>query len=68
MAGKSGLNLTRDDEPAEVQARYGALPPACGPPIFGHEKSGRARRGDGLGAGLGIDLFTGSTGRVFPVG
>ena len=62
MAGKSGLNLTKD-EPA---------------PAFRAAFSGSASAGleDGFGPdqvkswaeGLGIALFTGSTGRVFPVG
>jgi len=61
MAGKSGLNFTRDEPPAQFAANYDApwLAPilsAFGPP----EVMAWAR-------GLGIELFTGSTGRVFPV-
>lgn len=62
MAGKSGLNLTKD-EPVGLFADHisaGWLRPviaAFGPP----EVRAWAK-------GLGIALFTGSSGRVFPVG
>ncbi|WP_299290313.1 TIGR03862 family flavoprotein [uncultured Paracoccus sp.] len=73
MAGKSGLNLTRD-EPAEAFARNltlgggGRLPP--------HPRGYFGQNESGFGPaevmdwahGLGVTLFTGSTGRVFPVG
>ena len=59
MAGKSGLNLTKD-EPADIFAtRFSA--PAMAADFGPQQVMGWAR-------GLGIELFTGSTGRVFPVG
>ncbi|RWR33554.1 TIGR03862 family flavoprotein [Sinirhodobacter populi] len=61
MAGKSGLNLTRDQSPDTFHAAYrgdfGDILADFGPA----EAMDFAR-------GLGIDLFTGSTGRVFPTG
>ena len=61
MAGKSGLNLTKDEPQRAFLARYDArgLDPmleAFGPA----EAMGWAR-------GLGQEVFTGSSGRVFPV-
>ncbi|MCR8724942.1 TIGR03862 family flavoprotein [Frigidibacter sp. ROC022] len=61
MAGKSGLNLTKD-EPADVFAAQIA-PAAPMAPIlaaFGPSEAQDWARG------LGQELFTGSTGRVFP--
>ncbi len=73
MAGKSGLNLTRD-EPTAAFARN--IWPGSGgwapPDPAGY--FGRTENLFGPGEvmawarGLGIELFTGSTGRVFPVG
>lgn len=64
MAGKSGLNLTSDEPREDFLAAYGPLAPQMrdilagfGPP----EAMDWAR-------GLGATLFTGSSGRVFPVG
>ncbi|RWR06614.1 TIGR03862 family flavoprotein [Paenirhodobacter populi] len=61
MAGKSGLNLTRDQSPDAFHAAYrgdfGDILAGFGPA----EAMDFAR-------GLGIELFTGSTGRVFPTG
>lgn len=74
MAGKSGLNLTRA-EPAEVFAARldgGAAPEPPG--YFRTEDLRRIVEAFGpdevadWARGLGIELFTGSTGRVFPVG
>jgi hypothetical protein len=61
MAGKSGLNLTRDEPPAAFAANYtaGWLAPIIG--TFGPAEVMDWARG------LGVALFTGSTGRVFPV-
>lgn len=61
MAGKSGLNITRDEPTTRFATNYDApwLAPilaAFGPA----EVMGWAR-------GLGVELFTGTTGRVFPV-
>lgn len=71
MAGKSGLNLTKD-ESAEAFARNLILGTGgCAPPdpagYFGQNEYGPAEVMD-WARGLGIELFTGSTGRVFPVG
>ena len=66
MAGKSGLNLTKDEPEAAFSARFsGALPRT--PEYFGNREMGPGAVMD-WARGLGIDLFTGSTGRVFPVG
>jgi uncharacterized flavoprotein (TIGR03862 family) len=61
MAGKSGLNLTKDEPPEPFRATYHAdwLTPAL--TAFGPaEVQDWARR-------LGVEVFTGSSGRVFPV-
>lgn len=66
MAGKSGLNLTKD-EPLEDFARHLSRGSEAAPggyfdtPLTPVEVMDWAR-------GLGVDLFTGSTGRVFPTG
>ena len=71
MAGKSGLNLTKDEPLADFARRFraeaGALPRTPGywdkeEAAFGPAEVMAWARG------LGIELFTGSTGRVFPVG
>ncbi|HRO15043.1 MAG TPA: TIGR03862 family flavoprotein [Paracoccus sp. (in: a-proteobacteria)] len=83
MAGKSGLNLTRDEPPDAFAARVtGGLsggesgsPDAgqCGTD-FSQDDLRAILRGFGpervmdWARGLGTELFTGSTGRVFPVG
>lgn len=79
MAGKSGLNLTRD-EPADLFAsrlQGGAAPRSLRdlpPGYFGTEDLRAIVAGFGPAGvmdwarGLGVDLFTGTTGRVFPVG
>jgi len=62
MAGKSGLNLTKAEEFDGFLAAYGAAAPHLRPMLaeFGPEAVQEWARG------LGQDLFTGSTGRVFP--
>jgi uncharacterized flavoprotein (TIGR03862 family) len=60
MAGKSGLNLTKDEPPAAFRAAYGAAPLDAALSDFGPEAVQDWARG------LGQPLFTGSTGRVFP--
>lgn len=62
MAGKSGLNLTKDEAPAEFAARVSAdwLRPILHD--FGPDQV-RA-----WAEALGQPLFTGSSGRVYPVG
>lgn len=73
MAGKSGLNLTKD-EPADTFQRNLILGTGgCAPPdpagYFGQNENalGPGQVMD-WARGLGVDLFIGSTGRVFPVG
>ena len=66
MAGKSGLNLTKSEPREAFMARFsGALPRTPG--YLGMKEMGP----DEVMAwarGLGVELFTGSTGRVFPLG
>ncbi|MFN6977484.1 MAG: TIGR03862 family flavoprotein, partial [Gemmobacter sp.] len=63
MAGKSGLNLTKAEPPAAFAAAYGPAAPWLAPILarFGPDDVMAWARG------LGQDVFTGSTGRVFPV-
>ena len=63
MAGKSGLNITKVEEPESFRAAFGAPLPAA------LTKALDAFGPDDVMAwaeGLGQPLFTGSTGRVFP--
>ncbi|MEM7319544.1 MAG: TIGR03862 family flavoprotein [Pseudomonadota bacterium] len=62
MAGKSGLNLTKDEDDAVFLRAYGAASDWLAPMLaeFGPLETRNWARG------LGQDLFTGSTGRVFP--
>ncbi|PRY92787.1 hypothetical protein BCF33_1641 [Hasllibacter halocynthiae] len=62
MAGKSGLNLTKREDPAQFRAAYGATAPALSPMLdaFGPAEV------EALAEGLGQPVFAGSTGRVFP--
>ena len=64
MAGKSGLNLTKDEDLARFHAAYGDMPSALQNAIadFGPAEVMAWAKG------LGQDIFTGSTGRVFPKG
>ncbi len=64
LAGRGGLNLTHSEGFDDFAARYGARRA---------EVEALLRRFDpqalrGWAAGLGIDTFVGSSGRVFPVG
>ena len=61
MAGKSGLNLTKSEDPGRFSAAYDA--PWLGPMLaaFGPDEVAAWCRG------LGQEVFTGSSGRVFPV-
>lgn len=62
MAGKSGLNLTKD-EPIETFLRaFSPLPPA----LEGALRDFGPAQAQDWARGLGQDVFTGSTGRVFP--
>lgn len=71
MAGKSGLNLTKD-EPFEAFAQRFSLGTGALPRTPGYLGKREAAFGPAevmaWARGLGIELFTGSTGRVFPVG
>ena len=63
MAGKSGLNLTKMEDDAAFAAAYGAASPALMQAIaaFGPQEVAA------WAEDLGQPVFTGSTGRVFPV-
>jgi uncharacterized flavoprotein (TIGR03862 family) len=62
MAGKSGLNLTKDQPDADFRPAYGAAAGWLGPSLtFGPQAVQDWARG------LGQKVFTGSSGRVFPV-
>ena len=63
MAGKSGLNLTKAEAPERFLSAYGAAADWLAPMIaaFGPDQVQDGARG------LGQPVFTGSTGRVFPV-
>ncbi|MYM55198.1 TIGR03862 family flavoprotein [Thalassovita mangrovi] len=62
MAGKSGLNLTKAEGFERFLAAYGDAAPVLEPMLraFGPEQV------QAWAEGLGQDLFTGSSGRVFP--
>ena len=62
MAGKSGFNLTKVESADSFLAAYGAAAPHLRPMLaeFGPDAVQAWARG------LGQDLFTGTTGRVFP--
>jgi uncharacterized flavoprotein (TIGR03862 family) len=62
MAGKSGLNLTREEPAARFLAAYGAAADWLAPMLAACD----AAAVQGWARGLGQELFTGSTGRVFP--
>lgn len=62
MAGKSGLNLTRDEPLAALLAAYGDAAPALAPILADFD----SRAVQGWAQGLGQELFTGTTRRVFP--
>jgi len=62
MAGKSGLNLTFDADPAAFLAAYGEGGDRLAP-ILADFGPAEVRA---WAEGLGIALFTGSSGRVFP--
>ena len=63
MAGKSGLNLTKDEPLPEFLSHYHPQAPQLIAAVsdFGPQKV------IAWAKGLGQDVFTGSTGRVFPV-
>jgi uncharacterized flavoprotein (TIGR03862 family) len=63
MAGKSGLNLTKDEATEDALRAYAEAAAPLGPilPVFGPAEVQAWARG------LGQEVFTGSSGRVFPV-
>ncbi|UWQ58256.1 TIGR03862 family flavoprotein [Leisingera caerulea] len=62
MAGKSGLNLTKDEPFEQLITQYGGAAGWLGPMIRAFD----AQAVQDWAQGLGSALFTGSTGRVFP--
>ncbi|WP_424977282.1 TIGR03862 family flavoprotein [Leisingera sp. S232] len=62
MAGKSGLNLTKDEPFEQLIAQYGEAAGWLAPMIREFD----AQAVQDWAQGLGSALFTGSTGRVFP--
>lgn len=62
MAGKSGLNLTKDEPFERLISQYGGAAGWLTPMIRAFD----ARAVQDWAQGLGSELFTGSTGRVFP--
>lgn len=69
MAGKSGLNLTKDEGFAAFAGRYGGSAPVLRtPPGYLDTTEFGPAEVMGWAKDLGVALFTGSTGRVFPVG
>ncbi len=74
MAGKSGLNITKNEDFATFLATYGTgIGEGAGPDVTLPVALRDALEGFGPGAvmtwaeGLGQPVFTGSSGRVFPV-
>ncbi len=63
MAGKSGLNITKDEAFARFVAAYAEAAPVLRPAL---EAFGPGAVQD-WARGLGQEVFTGSSGRVFPV-
>jgi len=63
MAGKSGLNLTKDEPADRLLLAYDEAAPWLAPMISAFD----AAAVQAWARDLGQDLFTGSTGRVFPV-
>ncbi|WP_377294477.1 TIGR03862 family flavoprotein [Rhizobium sp. SG2393] len=63
LAGKSGLNITHSEPHARLRTRFGA---AGG--FLAHALDAMTGRDvEAFAAGLGVETFTGSSGRVFPV-
>jgi uncharacterized flavoprotein (TIGR03862 family) len=62
MAGKSGLNLTKQEESGAFLDAYAEAAPALRPMIDAFD----ADAVQDWARGLGQEVFTGSTGRVFP--
>ena len=62
LAGRGGLNLTHSDPPATFRTRYGSAEAALAPAL----QSLDADTLRAWAAGLGIETFVGTSGRVFP--
>lgn len=62
MAGKSGLNLTHGEDLATFLPRYAEAEPALAPAIRAFDNAAVVAWAEGLGQ----EMFTGSSGRVFP--
>jgi uncharacterized flavoprotein (TIGR03862 family) len=62
MAGKSGLNLTKDEPFDAFLAKFSPLPEALHEALAGFGPQEMKAWSEGLG----LPVFTGSTGRVFP--
>ncbi|MHA6326242.1 TIGR03862 family flavoprotein [Roseivivax sp. CAU 1753] len=62
MAGKSGLNLTKDEDPTAFRAAYGDAAPWLAPMLDAMPPAAVTAWAEALGQ----TVFTGSTGRVFP--
>lgn len=63
LAGRGGLNLTHSEPLARFLTRYGAGQAAMGPLVTGFTPDDLRA----WAAGLGVDTFVGTSGRVFPV-
>ncbi len=62
MAGKSGLNLTKDEPLCDLLSHFGTAQDWLAPMLRAFD----AEAVQSWARGLGQELFTGSTGRVFP--
>src|SRR5690606_30975986 len=62
MAGKSGLNITHAEDKAHFDTRYGTAQPLLQAAL---DRFGADAVRDWC-AGLGVETFVGSSGRVFP--
>ncbi|MEM9146975.1 MAG: TIGR03862 family flavoprotein [Pseudomonadota bacterium] len=63
MAGKSGLNLTKAEEPARFRAAFGSAAEPLAPMLAEMGPDAVRRWAEDLGE----PMFTGSSGRIFPV-
>ena len=63
IAGRGGLNLTHSDPPARFAARFGTRADA----VAGWLQEFGPQEVREWAGGLGVDTFTGSSGRVFPL-
>jgi len=62
LAGRGGLNLTHSEPIAPFLSRYGAAEPALAPMVRAFDSPAVCA----WAAGLGVETFVGSSGRVFP--